>query len=284
MIIPRKSLGQNFLRDKNISRKIVETLQLTAGDAIVEIGPGEGALTELLLEKTERLVVIEIDGRAVEALRDRFGKSLRIIHEDVRRIQLKSILPESCGKVRILGNIPYHITSDVLFWLMDQRATVVDATIMVQREVAERLIARPGTKEYGILSVLTRLYLPPRLLFRVSPGSFYPRPSVESAVVRLDVPVHVPEHPEDLFRVVVRGTFGKRRKTLLNGLRYLGFADTDLRDCPLNLNRRPEELTLDEFLQLVRSLEGRPVQLHPMALSWLNSNGIPREKRGSRGN
>ena len=283
MIIPRKSLGQNFLRDKNISRKIVEALHIQAGETIVEIGPGEGALTELLVGHTAHLTVIEIDARAIELLRDRFGTSLHIVHDDVLNVQLPSLLPEPGVKARVLGNIPYNITSEVLFWLIDQRAMVADATLMMQREVAQRLIARPGTKEYGILSIMTQLYLPPRLLFRVSAGSFFPRPAVESAVVRLNASMPVPEHPDDLFRVLVRGTFGKRRKTLLNGLRFIGFQEADLEHCPLDLGRRPDELSVEEFLQLARFLENRSVQFHPIAQSWLNSNSRRKRSRGSSG-
>lgn len=284
MIIPRKSLGQNFLRDKNISRKIINALHIQPGETIVEIGPGEGALTEFLVGQAERLTVIEIDARAVELLRDRFGPSLHIVHDDVLHVQLTSVLPGPAAKARILGNIPYNITSEVLFWLIDQRAAVADATLMVQREVAQRLIARSGTKEYGILSVMTQFYLPPRLLFRVSAGSFFPRPAVESAVVRLDASAPVPEHPSDLFRVLVRGTFGKRRKTLFNGLRSLGFREPDLVQCPLDLGRRPDELTVEEFLQLAQFLQARPVQLNAIAQSWLNSNTRRRRNRGNSGN
>lgn len=283
MIIPRKSLGQNFLRDKNISRKIVGAVNVQRGETIVEIGPGEGALTELLVGQTEHLTVIEIDARAIELLRDRFGPSLHIVHDDVLNVRLTSVLAEPGVKARVLGNIPYNITSEVLFWLIDQRATVADATLMVQREVALRLIAQPGSKEYGILSVMTQLYLPPKLLFRVSAGSFFPRPAVESAVVRLDASGPVPEHPSDLFRVLVRGTFGKRRKTLFNGLRSLGFQETDFEHCPLDLGRRPDDLSVDEFLQLARFLENRPVQLHTMAQSWLNSKPRRKKARGSSG-
>lgn len=283
MIIPRKSLGQNFLRDKNISRKIVEALRIQPGETIVEIGPGEGALTELLVGQVEHLTVIEIDARAIELLRDRFGPSLHIVHDDVLHVRLASVLPQPGTKVRILGNIPYNITSEVLFWLIDQRGAILDATLMMQREVAQRLVARPGTKEYGILSVMTQLYLPPRVLFRVSAGSFFPRPAVESAVVRLDASVRVPDHPGDLFRVLVRGTFGKRRKTLFNGLRSLGFREPDLEHCPLELGRRPDELSVEEFLQLARFLENRPVQLTTTAQSWLNSNPRRQRNRGSNG-
>jgi 16S rRNA (adenine1518-N6/adenine1519-N6)-dimethyltransferase len=284
MITPRKSLGQNFLRDKNISRKIVDALQLQSGETVIEIGPGEGALTELLVKEADRLVVIEIDGRAVELLRDRFGPSLHIIHNDVLRVRIEPLARDVGGSIRILGNIPYNITSEVLFWIIDQRSAIVDATLMVQREVAQRLVAQPGTKEYGILSVMTQLYARPRMLFRVSSGAFFPRPSVDSAVVHLDTKNPVPEHPEALLRVIVRGTFGKRRKTLLNGLRYLGFTNEDLEHCPLDLRRRPDDLTIEEFLQLARSLEGRPVQLHPQAQSWLDSNPELTKKRARNAN
>jgi len=284
MITPRKSLGQNFLRDKNISRKIVEALHLQPDHAVIEIGPGEGALTELLITQIERLAVIEIDARAVELLRDRFGSSLRILQGDVLGVHIASLSKNLGPTIRILGNIPYNITSEILFWLIDQRADFVDATLMMQREVAQRLVARPGTKEYGILSVMTQLYLPPRLLFRVAPGSFFPKPLVESTVVRLQGRTVVPDHPVDILRLIVRGAFSKRRKTLMNGLRYIGYADETLRDCSIDLQRRPDQLSIEEFTQLARFLEGRPLQLHPSTKTWLTSNPKRKEKRARSGN
>ncbi len=255
MLTPKKSLGQNFLQDDNIARKIVESLHVQRGDHLVEIGPGQGALTRYLRELTDQLTVIEVDRRAVEELRERWGSSLHIMHADVLQVSLAELRGAAAGRLRVVGNIPYYITSEIVFWLFDQRACVSDATLMVQWEVARRFIALPRTKEYGILSVFAQFYTEPRLLFKVSRNSFYPRPNVDSAVVQFTFKSALEAGNEELFRKVVRATFGKRRKTLKNGLRYMGIEERALNKLAFDLTQRPEDLTYHEFLQLTSLVE-----------------------------
>ncbi len=146
------------------------------------------------------------------------------------------------------------LTSEILFWLFDARTVITDATIMMQLEVAHRLIAPPKNKEYGILSVFTQFYTECELLFKVSRNCFYPKPDVDSAVVRLNIKDPLPQVDENLFRSIVRSTFGKRRKTLRNGLKSLNFEDTVLDRIPFDLKKRPEELSVDEFISLSASI------------------------------
>ncbi len=255
MLPPKKSLGQNFLRDDNVARNIVESLHLRSDDTTVEIGPGGGALTKLLQGRCSRVIAIEVDQRAVRVLQETFGDSIELVHADVRAVSLGEFTRRRKGKLRVVGNIPYNITSEILFWLFDQHDVVEDATLMVQLEVARRFVARTATKEYGILSVFLQYYTEPELLFKVSRNSFYPKPTVDSAVVRLRFKHELPDCNMELFRAIVRGTFGKRRKTLRNSLRYLGFTDDLLNRSGFDLGRRPESLTLREFLDLTADLD-----------------------------
>jgi 16S rRNA (adenine1518-N6/adenine1519-N6)-dimethyltransferase len=254
MLPPKKSLGQNFLRDENVARNIIESLHLLDGDAVVEIGPGQGALTKYLAEKSSRLSAIEVDERAIRLLRETFVGNVNLIHADVLTVRLREILRPGERRLRVVGNIPYNITSEILFWLFDQHEIVSDATLMVQLEVARRFVAQKETKDYGILSVMLAYYTEPEMLFKVSRNSFFPRPDVDSAVVRLKFKMSLPECDQLLFKAVVRSTFGKRRKTLRNGLRYMGFQPGQLDALPFDLTRRPEDLMLEEFLELTRLL------------------------------
>lgn len=254
MVVPKKSLGQNFLRDENIARKIAGVVSPAAGDVILEIGPGTGVLTAHLVVAPGRYVGVELDPRSLELLRTRFPQA-EFRHADILKIRLEDLDVSGGSRLRVVGNIPYYITSEILFWIIDQRAFVNDATLMLQWEVARRLTARPRTKDYGILAVVTQLYMDPGIRFKVSARSFFPRPSVDSAVVHLEKKRDVPEHPEGLLRTVVRGTFGKRRKTLWNSLRSMGFAEQSLREISCDLTRRPEELTGGEFVELTRELK-----------------------------
>jgi 16S rRNA (adenine1518-N6/adenine1519-N6)-dimethyltransferase len=196
-----------------------------------------------------------VDERAIRLLKDSFGDIIEIVHADVRTLSLREKARESGVRLRVVGNIPYNITSEILFWLLDSREAVEDATLMVQLEVAQRFVARKKTKEYGILSIYLQLYTDTELLFKVSRNSFFPKPAVDSAMVRLRFKQELPAFNEDLFRAIVRGTFGKRRKTLRNGLRFMGFTDKELDVCELDLSRRPESLSAEEYLQLTRQLE-----------------------------
>jgi 16S rRNA (adenine1518-N6/adenine1519-N6)-dimethyltransferase len=255
MYRPIKSLGQNFLRDENILRKIVESLNLHEGDLVIEIGPGQGALTKHLIDMPITLIGIEVDQRAIDILQQRFSNKIILHHISVLDANIHTISEKYKKKLRIVGNIPYYLTSEILFWFFDARTVITDATIMMQLEVAQRLMAPPKNKEYGILSVFTQFYTECEMLFKVSRNCFYPKPSVDSAVVRLNFKDQLPQGDEKLFRSIVRATFGKRRKTLHNGLKSLELEDTVLDQIPFDLKRRPEELSVDEFLNLSESIK-----------------------------
>ncbi len=254
MFKPIKSLGQNFLRDENILRKIVEGLDLHEGDIVIEIGPGQGALTKHLVDLPITLIGIEVDRRAIELLEQNFSDKMTLYHISVLDANLHTISEKYQKKLKIVGNIPYYLTSEILFWLFDARTVVSDATMMMQLEVAHRLIAPPKNKEYGILSVFTQFYTDCEMLFKVSRNCFYPKPSVDSAVVRLNFKDPLPQVDEQLFRSIVRATFGKRRKTLRNGLKSLELDDTVLDQLLFDLKRRPEDLSVEEFLNLSESI------------------------------
>jgi 16S rRNA (adenine1518-N6/adenine1519-N6)-dimethyltransferase len=256
---PKKSLGQNFLQDENILRNISDSLHLGENDVVIEIGSGQGALTKHLVAKPIRLIGIEIDKRAVNILRMNYGTRMEILNSDFLKVDLFDISSGYGKKLRIVGNIPYYLTSGIVFRLFDSHTVVSDATIMVQLEVARRLVALPGNKDYGILSVLTKFYTESEILFRVSRNCFFPRPDVDSAVVSMKFKVVLPECDEKLMRSVVRETFGKRRKTLRNGLKSLGYDDGRLDDIRFDLRKRPEELSAEDFIQITNSLKRNEV-------------------------
>lgn len=247
MLEPRKRLGQNFLRDANIANKIVASLRAEEDEHVLEIGPGEGALTELLAPRFSQLSLVEPDKRAVEWLKSRFPDTV-IHHADVLKMdpaELTGGQPTS-----VVGNIPYYITSPILFMLLDNRSAFREAVLMLQREVAERLVASRGGKIYGILSVQAQLLSRPRMLFHVSRNVFYPRPRVDSAVVHLDLDVEsLPVEPQQLKRVV-RMAFNQRRKKLRNTLKSL-VADKS-GEPPVDLELRAEQLNPEDFVSLVR--------------------------------
>ncbi|MBI1803120.1 MAG: ribosomal RNA small subunit methyltransferase A [Ignavibacteriae bacterium] len=262
-IKPKQSLGQNFLIDDNIVKNIVRDLRLSEDDVVLEIGPGKGALTACLVERVCKLIVVEIDGRVIDDLRGRFDRSnIVIIHQDFLDTDLVRWQREFACKLRIVGNIPYHLTSPILFKVFDESIAVRDLTIMIQREVAQRIVADPGTKNYGILSVFSQFYGAPRLLFNVSPNCFYPKPKVTSSVVHLDLHERLPHRVNDaLFRIVVKTAFGKRRKTLRNSLKFLPYDESTVErlvstiDFPME--KRPEDLSVEEFVQLTHLVEQR---------------------------
>jgi 16S rRNA (adenine1518-N6/adenine1519-N6)-dimethyltransferase len=255
---PKRSLGQNFLRDENIARKIVAAIAPQPDQVMVEIGPGEGALTKYLAPFVDRLVAIDIDRRVITKLQETISEpSVTLLCQDVLETDFASLA--SGGRLRIIGNIPYNITSPILFHVLDNRHYVADAILMMQREVARRLIAHPHTKEYGILSVFCQLFADVALLFDVSPNAFFPRPSVTSSVVRLTI-LSAPRYPlrdEEFFRAMVRSVFGKRRKTLRNSLSY--FLNERGYTLPLSsaLQARPEDLTLEQIVELGNALYER---------------------------
>ncbi len=249
---PKKSLGQNYLIDENICRNIVDTFEIEQGEHIIEIGPGRGALTKYILQKTSNLTVIELDRNNCTFLKDLFP-GLNIVNADFLKLDLDKLRGNPVEKLRVIGNIPYNITSPIIFKLMDFRTIVKDAQLMIQEEVARRITADPNNKEYGIPSVLLNVFGSSKLLFKVSRNCFYPKPKVDSRIIYFDFSVSLEEDVKDkvFFRKLVKAAFGTRRKTLKNALKNI---DADLSKAGIDLGRRAENLTIHEFIELSNRL------------------------------
>lgn len=250
---PKKSLGQHFLVDPNTARKIVESLQAGENDAVVEIGPGLGALTGFLVERHRDITAIEIDERAADHLRAEHP-DLVLRTMDVLKVDWSSIAADKGRPLHVIGNLPYNISSPILFDLFESAQYLAEAVVMMQLEVAQRLVGVPRTKQYGILSVAAQLVSKPELLFRVSANVFRPRPSVTSAVVRLafaDVDRRV-RYKGQLQRVI-RTAFNQRRKTLRNSLKSITL-EMGVELPEQWSSKRAEELAPEEFVALTRYL------------------------------
>ena len=246
---PLKKFGQNYLKDNNILRKIAEEMNIQQDDVIVEIGPGTGALTGFLVEQCKNIFAVEIDSRVISDLQNRFP-SVQVIQHDFIKFDLGAVTKPADKKLRIVGNIPYNITSPILFKLIESRALVSDAIMMMQLEVAQRILSKPHSKEYGILAVFINAYATPVLCFKVSPNVFYPKPKVFSAVMQFQLLENVPIHDDKLFLQLVKTAFSKRRKTLKNCFASTIFETLDLKQCGIDPSQRAETLSVDDFIAL----------------------------------
>jgi len=275
-IRPLKRLGQCFLCDRNIMEKIIRIADVRDTDTIVEVGAGTGVLTAMIAERARRVIALEVDRQLVELLRKELGDrgNVEIVHEDVLRFDFSTVDP--CGRpetrreardqrLKVIGNVPYNISSQILLRLLEHRHCIGRAVLMLQREVAERLAASPGTKDYGPLSVYVALYTQPTLENRVPASCFHPRPDVESRIIRLDFrdePLCRVDNAE-YFQRLVRTSFSKRRKTLLNNLKSPQLAlsgdqiGSALETLGIDGARRAETLSVKEFAAL-SNLLGRP--------------------------
>ena len=247
---PRKSLGQHFLTDANIADKIVASLRVGLDSPVVEIGPGTGAMTGRLINRFRDFSAIEVDERAIEQLRSNYP-NITLFHEDILRFDWESLFIKK-GPLSVIGNLPYYITSPILFSILDQSQFFYKSVFMIQKEVAERITAQPRTKAYGILSVQVQALANVSYEFTVSRHVFFPKPKVESAVISLDF-----THPDlpcqfSNFKKVVRTAFNQRRKQLRNSLKSIIGTKSDI---DFNFTQRPEELTPEGFIQLTVLLE-----------------------------
>lgn len=261
-----KSLGQNFLIDKGILDKIIEGAELTKEDYVLEIGPGMGSMTQKLCESAGKVVAIEIDKKLIPVLNvTLFGyDNVKVINQDILKIDLKALLKENFGTkaVKVVANLPYYITTPIIMKLLEERLNLSSITIMVQKEVGDRIKAEPGSKIYGALSVAVQYYAKPSQLLLVPPNSFIPQPEVDSIVLKLDIlsKPAVQVQDEKLFFRVVKSAFGQRRKTLLNALAAgsMGFTKEQfkelLSDIGIDENRRGETLSLQEFANIANKL------------------------------
>jgi 16S rRNA (adenine1518-N6/adenine1519-N6)-dimethyltransferase len=250
-IHPKKSLGQHFLQDENIARKIVASLRGEGIREVIEIGAGKGILTKYLFKKKQYSVsALEIDKNNVELLKSIFPEYKdRIIHQDILQFNLH----DKTDQYAVIGNFPYNISSQIFFWVLKNRSRISEIVCMVQKEVAERITAGPGTKTYGILSVLLQAYYNIDFLFVVSPNVFYPKPKIYSAVIRLSRNKVIQlDCDEELFFQVVKSCFSQRRKMIRNSIRKL--YSGNLPDHEI-MQRRPEQLEIQQFVEMTKALQ-----------------------------
>jgi len=245
----RKRFGQHFLHDRNVIRRIIDAVAPAPGERVVEIGPGRGALTWDLLARAQGLTVIEIDRDLAQSLRSdaRAGDGLNVHVQDALKADYVSLRGPG-APLRIVGNLPYNISTPLLFRLLEQRAAISDMHFMLQKEVVDRMTAQPSTKEYGRLTVMLAAVCEVQKLFDVGPGAFQPKPKVWSAIVKLS-PARQPRFSvghDGALRTLVTAAFSARRKTLRNGLKTL-LDDEQIESCGIDPQRRPETLTPAQF-------------------------------------
>ena len=257
-----KNLGQNFLTDKNIIDKIVDGAEIESEDTVLEIGPGIGVITCEAAGKAGKVIAVEIDKALIPVLEETLGEfnNVKIINGDILKLDVNSLLDEEKAEnVKIMGNLPYYITTPIIMGLFESHVPVDSITVMVQKEVADRMQTGPGSKDYGALSLAVQYYAKPEIVANVPPNCFMPRPKVGSAVIRLTRHQNPPVQAKDeklMFRII-RASFNQRRKTLANGLKNsqeLQFTkeqvEQAITECGLPLNIRGEALTLEQFAAL----------------------------------
>ena len=267
-ISANKSLGQNFLIDDNVISTIIDSADISSNDIVIEIGPGLGTLTSKLLEKAGKVIAIELDKRMISILNDRFSlyDNFELINKDVLKVNLNNIISEnlksfdnSC-KVKIVANLPYYITTPIIMKLLEDRLNIESITVMVQKEVAERLTAKPGDKLSGAITYSVNYYCEPMKVVVVPNESFIPAPEVSSEVIKLVLrkapPVKI--NNEDLFFKFIKASFMQRRKTLVNGITNSGLMGKEeitalLKNVGLDERVRGENLTMQDFANLVNS-------------------------------
>tara|TARA_Y100000748_G_scaffold268407_1_gene239916 strand:- start:279 stop:1037 length:759 start_codon:yes stop_codon:yes gene_type:complete len=251
MVFAKKKWGQNFLVDNNLLEKIIKTINIKDTEHVLEIGPGQGALSEKLVDVAKSLSMVEIDPDLIERLKVHEKLSgLTIINQDILKVDLESL---SIDSPVVVGNIPYNITSPIIFWLIDHFDHWDRAYLMVQKEVAQRLTASIGTKDYSRVTVMTSLFFDIEICFSISPNVFLPKPKVQSAFISITKRLDFDQKNVNVkkFSQVVRMAFNQRRKMLRNSLSTLTINSDK---CNIDFTRRPEELTVDEFIDISNNI------------------------------
>ena len=256
-----KSLGQNFLIDDNVIDRILEGARLSETDRIIEVGPGIGTLTREMGKVAENVVAIEIDKTLIPILKETLADldNVEVVNEDILKVDVQGLINEKLngGPVKLVANLPYYITTPIVMKFLEEDIPVTDIVVMVQKEVADRMNAKPSTKDYGALSVAVQYYCDTEIVARAPRHMFVPQPNVDSIVIGLhvrDEKKYVVDN-EDIFFKTVKASFGQRRKTLLNSLGGLGFLSKDeireaLQAANIDEKRRGETLSIDEFANL----------------------------------
>jgi len=262
-LFPKKRWGQHFLVDRNILNKVVRTAQVGKEDVVLEIGPGLGEMTLVLARQAKRVIAVEIDPKLAAILRKKVTgySNVEVVREDILKADFNSFHDQEGHPIKVVANLPYQISTPLLFRFIESREIFATLTLMLQKEVAERMAAPPGGKEYGPLSIFVQLVSNLSVRFFVKPSAFFPPPNVESAVVQMvwrEKPL-VDLTDENWFKKVVKGCLGYRRKTLLNALKHSGLSfpqgvEERAEKIGIDLQRRPETLTIQEFGRLAEAL------------------------------
>lgn len=266
-ITANKNLGQNFLIDEDVILDSINTANIGKEDAVLEIGPGLGTLTKYLLERAGKVICIELDNRMISILKDRFFlyKNFEIINEDVLKVDLKTLIEnnkkDNIKNIKIVANLPYYITTPIIMKLLEDMLDIESITVMVQKEVADRLIAIPGNKNTGAITYTVYFYAEARSVRIVEKTSFIPQPSVKSEVINLKIrksPTVQVQNKELLFKLI-KQAFMQRRKTLVNSIANSGLIQKDkltkiLQDLNIDTNTRAEKLTIEDFANIVNKI------------------------------
>ena len=263
----QKKFGQNFLVDKNILEKIVDAAQITEKDCVLEIGPGIGTMTQYLAERAGNVIAVEIDKNLIPVLQDTLSSynNVTILNQDILKTDITHIIEtyNNGNPIKVVANLPYYITTPIIMALFESHVALKSITIMIQKEVADRIQAQAGTKDYGALSLAVQYYAKPEVIVKVPAACFMPRPNVDSSVIRLtkyETPP-VKAQDENYLFTVIRASFNQRRKTLVNGLSNAGSVGVSkekiaevLTQMELSLTVRGETLTLEQFTELSNCL------------------------------
>lgn len=266
----QKKYGQNFLIDTHVLDKIIGAAQIGPDDFVLEIGPGIGTMTQYLAEAAREVVAVEIDTKLIPILQDTLKEydNVTVLNEDILKVDIRKIAEEKNGgkPIKVVANLPYYITTPIIMGLFESEVPLDSITVMVQKEVADRMQVGPGTKDYGALSLAVQFYAKPEIVANVPPNCFMPRPNVGSAVIRLtrheEVPVQVDD--EKLMFHIIRASFNQRRKTLANGLSnapQVHLSKEEIQECIAELGEpltiRGEALTLEQFAALSNIIGNR---------------------------
>ncbi|MBU5437042.1 16S rRNA (adenine(1518)-N(6)/adenine(1519)-N(6))-dimethyltransferase RsmA [Tissierella sp. MSJ-40] len=259
-----KSLGQNFLIDGNIVRKIGIEGEITKEDYVLEIGPGMGTLTEELSLRAKKVVAVELDKTLLPILDETLEScdNIEIIHGDILKIDIQKLIDEKLdgGPVKVVANLPYYVTTPIIAKLLEEDLNLESIIVMVQKEVAERMVANPGSKQYGSLSVFVNFYSHPKIVVKVPKTVFMPQPKIDSAVIKLTLKENLPDVDRDQFFKVVKAAFSKRRKTIINSLSTYGFnidkecIKETLEQLNIKLEERAENLSVEDFIKISKTL------------------------------
>jgi 16S rRNA (adenine1518-N6/adenine1519-N6)-dimethyltransferase len=262
-LIPRKGWGQHFLVDRNILNKVIWTAQVEKEDAVLEVGPGLGEMTIALARQAKRVIAIEIDSKLVAILNEKMKNypNVEVVRSDILKVDFNQFLKKEGHPIKVVANLPYQVSTPLLFRFIESKETFSTFTLMLQKEVAERMVAPPGGKEYGPLSIFIQMFSDVSIRFFIKPSAFFPPPKVESAVVQMvwkEKPM-IETNDEEWFKRVVKACFGYRRKTLVNALRHSELSlpesiELKMEAIGIDPRRRPETLTIQEYANLAKVL------------------------------